>query len=245
MALLMTAAGFINSLAGGGGIITVPAYLAFGLNPALLLGTNKLSASMGAAMSAYKLRHHLKVSKKLVRVLVYHAMFFSVLGAVLSRLINPQNLKFLVLILIPFVAYFVLANKDLGRTETRRQIGVKKSNRAAQFTAGFAAAYDGFFGPGAGTIYAVFLVKYAGFELVQATAMAKLLNFCSNILALIFFLLIGSVNIKLGLAMGAFNILGSWLGVSVGKRRGAAIIRPMIIIVCGAIFIKFFIEVFL
>ncbi|WP_428898343.1 hypothetical protein Dip518_000536 [Parelusimicrobium proximum] len=239
LALLMTCAGFIDSLAGGGGIITLPSYLAFGLSPAHLLGTNKLSSCMGTLVAAYKFRKKIKINKKLVIVLAATALIFSACGAAMSRLVNPGSLKWIVLIVVPLSAYFVISNKELGRTESRREIGYKKSNRAAMGTAAGVALYDGFLGPGAGTMYAVMLVKYSGLDMLQATAVAKILNFCSNIFALAFFLCVGAVDIKLGLIMGVFNIIGSSIGVYVGKKRGHAVIRPLIILVSCAIIIKY------
>jgi uncharacterized membrane protein YfcA len=238
LALVMTFAGFIDSLAGGGGVMTLPAYLAFGLNPALILGTNKLSSVIGTSVSAWKLRDRVTVSRKYVKVMAGLAFIFAFLGAVLSRLLNPGYLKFLILIIIPLIAWFIISNKQLGRIETRRAIGIKKSNRRAKLTAAAVACYDGFFGPGAGTMYTVFLTKYAGFDILQATALAKVLNFSSNLFALAFFMSAGAVDVKLGLFMACFVIIGNVMGVRAGKKHGAALIRPMIVIVCFMIVFK-------
>ncbi|MDR0953145.1 MAG: TSUP family transporter [Elusimicrobiota bacterium] len=244
LSIIMIIAGFLDSLAGGGGVLRLPAYLAFGVNPIIILGTNKLASTMGIFFSAYKLKDRLKVSKKLTRTLALLAFLFAALGAAISRLINPNYLKFLIIAVIPFTAYLMLSNKQLGNTETRRKIGIKKSNKAAKIIASLVALYDGFLGPGSGTMYAVFLTKYVGFDLVQATAMAKVLNFCSNFFALLFFLSIGALNIKLGLAMGVFSIIGNLLGVYVGKRHGAKVIRPLIIFVSFLIIAKFILDYF-
>jgi len=244
LAFMMMCAGFTDSLAGGGGIITLPAYLAFGLNPAMLLGTNKLSSCMGTSLSAYKLKTNLKISRKLIRRLVILALLFSAAGAACTKFVNPEHLKFLILLIIPFTAWLVISKKNLGTTDTRRQIKIKKSNRAAKLTAACCAWYDGFLGPGTGTMYAVFLTKYAGFDMLQATAIAKILNLSSNIFALMVFLAGGAVNIKLGLTMGCFNIIGNMLGVYAGKKHGAKLIRPMIIIVACAITVKLLWEFF-
>ncbi|ACC97780.1 putative permease [Elusimicrobium minutum Pei191] len=238
LSLMMTLAGFIDSLAGGGGLITLPSYLAFGLNPALLLGTNKMSSSMGTLTAAYKFRKNIKTKKNLIIILAVLALIFSALGAALSRLVNPDNLKFIVIIIIPACAFFII-NKKYLQSSALKQIAENKSARAAKITSALVALYDGFLGPGAGTMYAVFLTKYCGFDIVRSTAIAKILNFCSNIFALFFFLSLGAVNIKLGLIMGAFNILGASIGVYIGKRKGEAIIRPLIIFVCAAITLKY------
>jgi uncharacterized membrane protein YfcA len=239
LALAAMIAGFIDSLAGGGGLITLPAYLAFGLDPAFILGTNKLSAIMGTAISAYKFRRRIKVSRKLITALCARALLYSAAGAGLSRLVAPGYLKYLILIIAPLMAYFIISNKNLGRGENRRAVGIKKSNRAARFIAAGVACYDGFLGPGTGTMFAVLLTKYAGFEMVQATAVAKILNLCSNLFALAVFICLGAVNFKLGLAMGCAAVVGNTAGVYAGKKYGAALIRPMIVLVCALIIFKF------
>lgn len=239
LAFMMFCAGFIDSLAGGGGIITLPSYMAFGLNPALLLGTNKLSSCIGTLFSAYKLRDNITISKKFLKRLIIITFIFSSLGAAFTKLINPDSLKFIILIIIPITAWFVISNKTLGIVDLRMKITIKKSNRAAKISSAIIAWYDGFLGPGAGTMFAVFLSKYSGFDIVQATALAKILNLSSNVFALAFFLVTDSISLKLGLLMGVFNILGNVLGVHVGKKRGAAIIRPMIIFVSIMIMGKF------
>jgi uncharacterized membrane protein YfcA len=239
LGFIMIIAGFVDSIAGGGGIIRLPAYLAFGLNPALILGTNKMGSVMATFVAAYKLRDKITVSKKLMKFLGMLAFVCSVVGAALSRLVDAGYLKFLILIIAPLMAYFIISNKNLGRVQTRRAIGIKKSNGAAKQITVFCSVYDGFLGPGTGTMLAVFLTKYAGFTLLQSTAMAKILNFCSNLFAMLFFLYIGAADIPLGLAMGCCGILGSFLGVYFGKKYGALIIRPMLIFVCALIFLKF------
>ncbi len=244
LGLVVATAGFIDSLAGGGGILTLPAYLIFGVPPALVLGTNKLASSIGTVIAAYKFRKSITVSKKLVWRLTVLSLSFSALGAGLSRLVPADKLKFIILIIIPVMVYFILSDKKLGRVETRQKIGIKKSNRAAKKITSAVACYDGFLGPGAGTMFAVFLTKYAGFEIMQSTAITKILNLASNVFALLVFICVGAVNYKLGLLMGCFSILGQSLGVYVGKRRGANIIRPMILIVSFIIFIKFSYDIF-
>lgn len=232
LGIVITCAGFIDSLAGGGGIITLPAYLIFGLNPALALGTNKLGSCMGTTISAWNFRDRLKISKKLLKVLAFMALAGAVIGALLTRLVDPKYLKFILLVVAPVMAYFVIASKKHNFEGTRRKIGVKKSNKAAKNISFGVAAYDGFLGPGAGTMYTVFLVKYAGFEILQATAIAKVLNLCSNLFSLAVFLFMGVVDIKLGFIMGCCSIIGHRLGVYVGKKHGAAVIRPLLVLVC-------------
>jgi len=238
---MLFAAGFVDSLAGGGGLITLPSYMAFGLNPAVLLGTNKLSSCMGTSVAAWKFRHRIKLDKKLLAVISALALLFSAAGALLSRVIHPSNLKILIIIVIPFVAYFVIMHKKF--TDVKERYSAARKNLHAKIISAAVALYDGFLGPGAGTMYASFLTRFCGYDIVQATATAKVLNLCSNLFALAVFLSLGAVDIKLGFVMGLFNILGARLGVAVGKRRGGAVIRPLIILVCLAILVKYIYEI--
>ena len=234
---MMFAAGFVDSLAGGGGLITLPSYMAFGLNPAALLGTNKLSSFMGTSVAAWKFRRQINLDKKFLAVMAVLALLFSAAGALLSRVIHPENLKFIIIAVIPFVAYFVIMHKKFE--SAHEKYSAARKNFFAKAISGGVAAYDGFLGPGAGTMYASFLMRFCGYDIVQATAAAKVLNLCSNLFALGVFLSLGAVNLKLGFIMGLFSIAGNAAGVSVGKKRGAKIIKPLIILVCAAIMLKY------
>ncbi|MBQ4493128.1 MAG: TSUP family transporter [Elusimicrobiaceae bacterium] len=239
LSLIMFVAGFVDCLAGGGGIIRLPAFLSFGVPPEFVLGTNKLTSVMGAAVSAWQFRPNIKISKGLIWQLSIIAFVFAAFGALLSRLVPPENLKFLILIIIPLSAFFVISSKHFGQKSMRLKVGVKKSISYARKIAAFGALYDGFLGPGTGTFFAVFFSKYCGFSLLASTGLTKVLNFSSNLFALIVFLALGAVKIKLALAMGFFSILGSAFGVYIGKKKGAKIIRPLIIVVCIFITLKF------
>jgi len=238
LAFFIFVAGFVDSVAGGGGLITIPAYLSFGIDPIFLLGTNKMGSSMGTFFSAFKYRDKITIEKKVLWKMVAIALISSMIGASLTLLINPEKLKYLVIILIPLVAIFVLKHKNFGAEDGGHKMCKVKRKNVSYVISGGGAAYDGFFGPGTGTFFAVFLTKYAKFDLVQATALAKWLNFSSNIFALLFFSLVGRVDFYLGITMGLFSILGNSFGVFVGKRKGQKIIRPMLIIVCFGIFAK-------
>lgn len=238
LGIFVFAAGFIDSLAGGGGIITLPAYLAFGLPPNLLLGTNKVSSVMGTAVSVLKFKDKIRIEKSILLKMVILAAVAAPAGAGLSRLIPPEKLRIVVLALLPLVALFVLKNKDFGAKRNRYKITPKKARRNRYVVSAAVSCYDGFFGPGTGTMFAVFLTRFAGFDLLRSTATAKLLNFSSNLFSLILFFAVGAADLRLGLLMGLFNIAGNWCGASLGKKKGQAIIRPMIVCVCFLIAAK-------
>lgn len=232
LGLFVFAAGFIDSLAGGGGIITLPAYLAFGVPPSLVLGTNKISSLMGTSVSVWKFKDKIRIEKSILIKMVLLAALAAPLGAWLSRLINPANFKYVMLVILPLVALFVLKNRNFGAKEKRHRFNARQARRNRYIVSGVVSCYDGFFGPGTGTMLAVFLTRFAGFDLLRSTACAKLLNFSSNLFSLALFLSLGAVNIKLGLMMGVFNIAGNYCGASLGRQKGQKIIRPMIIAVC-------------
>ncbi|MBT3393416.1 MAG: TSUP family transporter [Elusimicrobiaceae bacterium] len=238
LAISVFVAGFVDSLAGGGGLITIPAYLAFGLDPLLILGTNKMSSSMGTFLSALKFRDKIKIEKPILFKMLFLALIFSAVGAWFATLINPEKLKFLILIFIPLVAIFVIKNKNFGSISSWHLMCKVKRKKVAYLISSSVSCYDGFFGPGTGTMFAVFLTKYAKMDLVQATAVAKSLNFSSNIFSLLLFAYFARVDFYLGITVGLFSVLGNSFGVFIGKRKGQKIIRPMLILVSVLIILK-------
>lgn len=222
------AAAFIDSIAGGGGLLTVPALLAAGLSPAQTLATNKLQ-SVGGSFSAtlyFIRRKAIDIAQQWPNILM--TFCGAMLGSLLIQHLRADLLRqILPLFLIAIGLWFLLMPK-LG-----------ESDRAARLS-GFAYAlvgggcvgfYDGFFGPGAGSFYALAFVVLAGFNLAKATAHAKLLNFTSNLTSLLFFMFGGKVVWGLGLVM----LLGAFCGARLGARlvlsRGQQLIRPMVVTV--------------
>ncbi|MBI4351863.1 MAG: TSUP family transporter [Elusimicrobia bacterium] len=238
LALLVFLAGFVDSIAGGGGLITLPAYLAHGLSPALLLGTNKLSSAMGTTVAAAKLVGEARFGKDFLFILVVLAAAGSFLGAKAISLVPPEAIRYILIILLPPVAIFLAAKKSFGLADTSRARSEESLLRRSGSMSFLISFYDGLLGPGTGTFLAVAFARFCGYDLLRSTALARLLNLVSNLAALAAFLYLGMVDVKLGLAMGVAGMAGNYLGSHLALKRGTWIIRPMLFTVSTALLAK-------
>ncbi|MDD2804620.1 MAG: TSUP family transporter [Elusimicrobiales bacterium] len=238
LALLVFLAGFVDSIAGGGGLITLPAYLAHGLSPSLLLGTNKLSSCLGTAVAAFKFVRETRFGWDFLFILAVLAAAGAALGAKAISLVPPEVIRLLLLVLLPPVAIFLAARKSFGLADTSRRHSENALLRRSGSISFGVSFYDGLLGPGTGTFLAVAFARLCGFDLLRATALAKLLNLVSNAAALAAFLWFGMVDVRLGLAMGAAGMAGNYAGSHVALKKGAWIIRPMLLAVSAALLLK-------
>lgn len=229
--LVALVAGWVDALAGGGGLITVPALLLSGLPPAAALATNKLQGSFGAFSAAlYFLRRGMIPLRASLPVALAVAAG-SVAGGMLLLRVSAGLLVLLIpALLIGIGVYFLFFARNLDEARPPR-IGARTYRHSVAPLLGF---YDGFLGPGTGSFMATSLVTLRGLPIRQATAEAKLLNFSSNIAALAYFLVFGQIAWALGGVMIAGQIIGAALGAHTAFRGGARIIRPVTIIVCFA-----------
>ena len=222
-------AGFVDSIAGGGGLITVPALLAIGLSPAQALATNKLQSSSGALTASLYFVRRGVVKLKDMRLAIAMTFAGSALGTILVQTIDASVLaKIIPFLLMGIAAYFIFS-RSTGDDEKRvAKITMPVFSCTAAMAIGF---YDGFFGPGTGSFFAIAFVSLLGFSLTRATAHTKVLNCTSNIASLLFFILGGQVV----WAVGGIMIFGQFIGARLGSRmvmtRGQQIIRPMIVII--------------
>ncbi len=229
------AAGFVDSIAGGGGLITVPALLSAGLPPALALGTNKLQASFGSGSATWHFNQAGLIGWKEARLGVTVTFIFAMLGAFAVQQVSPAFLRRLIPALLMSIGLYTLLRPQLGLEP--RPARWTPAIFAVVF-GGLIGFYDGFFGPGTGTFWAMACVALLGMDLTHATAYTKAMNFASNLGALIVFLAGGQVSFGLGLLMG----LGQWAGARAGSRlvirKGARLIRPIFITVCLLLTLK-------
>ena len=223
-------AGFVDSIAGGGGLITVPVLLSFGLPPADALGTNKLQATFGSASATW---HYARAG--LVKFAdCWTGILFTLLGATAGTLVvvtvwrvNDALLKQSIPWLLLAIALYSLFQPRLGLTDRPARMGRAKFHLLFGLAIGF---YDGFFGPGTGSFWAMAYVVCLGFNLATATAYTKVMNFTSNLASLIVFLFSGHVqHVAVGVTMGIGQVLGARLGSRVVIRRGAGFVRPVFI----------------
>ncbi|MDR1774090.1 MAG: TSUP family transporter [Clostridioides sp.] len=230
-------AAFVDSIAGGGGMISLPSYLIVGVSPHLSLGTNKFASTAGACTSAVKFYKSGFVNSKLLKYLLPFTFVGSVLGVKTVLLLNQDFLYPLVLILILAIGIYTLFSKEIGNEDGFE--GLNKKNLCLgiifAFSLGF---YDGFFGPGTGSLLVFGLIKIYKFDFLHATANTKCLNFTSNIAALATFALSSSIDYKIGIMAAIVMIFGAYLGTKIAINKGSKIIRPLFIIISLAVAIK-------
>lgn len=228
-------AGFIDSIAGGGGLITVPAMLIAGLPPLETLGTNKLQAlfGSGSATLAYAKRGLVDLRTQTGMALL--AILGGGGGAALATIVPGSVLKGLMPFLLIGIALYFGLKKAISDEDRHRRLG------ALAFTLTIVPAiafYDGVFGPGTGSFFMLSFVALAGYGVLKATAHTKLLNFGSNIGAFAVFLASGAVLWKVGLAMGVGQFVGAQIGSRLAMKNGARLIKPLLVIACIALAIR-------
>ncbi len=237
IALLMAAAfvaGAIDAVAGGGGLITIPALLAAGVPPVAAIGTNKLQSTLGTAgaVLAFARKGHIDFRRFALPALA--AFAGSAAGAYLLTRIDPAFLAgFLPLLLVAMAAYFLLAPR-MSNEDRHSRAGPALLIAAATLIGG----YDGFFGPGAGSFFTTALVALFGLGLIRAVAHTKLLNLASNLAGLLVLVAGGHVLWLTGLAMAAASIAGGQIGAHGAIRFGARAARPLLIAVSLALTAK-------
>ena len=229
-------AAFIDGISGGGGIIAIPTYLIAGLPPHLALGTNKLSSVVGKAVSTGRFIRRGYVDWKLGLPAVVLAIIGAHLGTRLQLAIDERWLKWLLLIVLPVVAFAVLRQKELPEEPGEMPPGRRAAIVwAAAFVLG---AYDGFYGPGVGTFLLLIFCNWAKMDVRTASGTVKLVNFAANIGAVVTSFAAGKVFIALGLIAGAASVTGHYFGSGLAIRDGSKIVRPVVIIVLIALAIK-------
>ncbi|AWB52062.1 TSUP family transporter [Pasteurella multocida] len=228
-------AGFIDAIAGGGGLITIPALLMTGMPPALALGTNKLQACGGSfSASLYFLRQR-AVNLAEVWLILLMTFIGASLGTVLIQLVDSAIIKKVLPFLILAIGLYFLFSPTLGNEDRQKRISYLGFAFSAGLGIGF---YDGFFGPGTGSLLSLAFVMLLGFNLTKATAHAKVLNFTSNVASLIFFLIGGQIMWSVGFAMMAGQFIGANLGAKMVLSKGKTLIRPMVVVMSFIMTIK-------
>lgn len=232
-------AGFIDSIAGGGGLITVPALLLAGMSPVEALGTNKLQGVFGSGSATYSYGSAGLVDVR--RQLPSAAMSFlgSIAGAMLATVLPGDWLSIVLPAMLVVIAIYFALKPDMS--------DVDRAERISPFLFGIAIVpligfYDGLFGPGTGSFFMLAFVALAGYGVLKATAHTKLLNFASNVGSLLFFSAAGVVVWKVGLVMGAAQFLGARLGARLAMKNGARLIKPLLVATCVVLAIRLLID---
>ena len=227
---LVFLAGFVDSIAGGGGLISLPAYYLAGLPPHFALGTNKLSSSIGTVFSTATYVRGGYVYKRIIPVSIAGALIGSWIGAQCALLLDEQYLRWIMIVLVPVIALITVFKKDLFTPE-ERDMTITKEQIITAIIALTIGWYDGFFGPGAGMFIMLAFIGILRLNPVTAGGNAKVVNLCSNIAAAAAFAASGKIIYTLALPCAVFSILGNLLGAKLTIKNGAKIIKPVMLII--------------
>ena len=232
-------AGFIDSIAGGGGLIQLPALL-IGLpksETAEVLGTNKLSAVFGTTTAAALYRKQIKPDPKVLIAMGVPAFVGSAGGAVLASKIPTSSMRPMVLVLLIIVAIYTWFKPDLGKFENLRHLP-KRRVQIAAFAGVVIGFYDGIFGPGTGSFLMLILVASLGYAFITASATAKVVNVATNVGAIMVFGINGAVIWQIGIILGVANITGAVIGARLAIKGGSTLVRKVFLIVTVALIVK-------
>jgi uncharacterized protein len=220
-------AGFVDSIAGGGGLLSIPALLWAGLGPLETLATNKAQGVFGSGAATVNFIHKGQIDLRSAAFAVACTFTGAAGGAMLVQYLDGALLGRLIpLLLIGFALYFLFSPR-VSDLDSHQRLGTDGFALTVGFGVGF---YDGFFGPGAGTFFTMGYVALLGYNLRRATAHSKLLNFASNLAALLVFLPGGHIRWPLAAVMAAGQLLGAWMGSHLVLRHGAALVRPVLVV---------------
>ncbi|MEY4982076.1 MAG: hypothetical protein RIR62_342 [Pseudomonadota bacterium] len=244
VALLVLAAflaGFVDSIAGGGGLISVPALLLAGASPIEALATNKLQGTFGAATATvtYARAGHVRLGQQLGMAAISAAG--GAAGALVAHLIPVGVLRVVMPVILVAVALFFALKPGLSDADRVERV---RPGVFAMTAVPLIAAYDGFFGPGTGSFFMLAFVMLAGFGVLKATAHTKLLNFASNIGSLAVFIPSGAMWWAVGLCMAAAQVLGASIGARLAMRVGARLIKPLLVVTSTAMAARLLWQVF-
>jgi uncharacterized membrane protein YfcA len=235
LALAAFLAGFIDSIAGGGGLIAIPALLLAGFPPVEALGTNKLQGLFGTGSAALHYARNGQVDVRRQLPWAGLALLMSAAGALVATSIPGDALRLtLPFVLIAIALYFAL-KPNMGDVDRAERIGPAAFGMTVVPLVG---VYDGVFGPGTGSFLMLAFVSLAGYGVLKATAHTKFLNFATNIGGFAAFAAAGVVSWKVGLAMGAAQFLGARIGSGLALRNGARLIKPLLVLTCIALAVR-------
>ena len=240
---LVFLAGFVDAVAGGGGLISLPAYMIAGLPVHYAIGTNKLSSGVGSLFATYRFAKKGYIKWKRAGICVIFALIGSMLGANIALLITDHIFKMLMLVIIPVTAFYIIRCKSLEDNHLQEYSNVK-TNLICIGIAFVIGVYDGFYGPGTGTFLLLLLTSLAHIKLSSANGIAKVINVTTNLSALAVYVSSGKIVVLLGIVAALFSLLGNYLGTKLFDKSGAKAVKPIMIFVLCVFFIKVVLEVF-
>ena len=221
-------AGFVDAIAGGGGLISLPAYLIAGV-PTHMAGT---------AIATGRFAKNGYIQFKKVVWFIVAALIGSSIGSNLTLLVSDKILQYMMIVILPIVAFYVMRNKKMGDDSLAGTLPERKSFLIALASALIIGIYDGFYGPGTGTFLLLVLTGAARYTMKEAAGTTKAINLSSNVAAFVTFVIHGKIIYTLGLAAAICSILGNYIGSGLVMGNGQKIVRPLILVVLAILFVK-------
>jgi len=231
-------AGLVDAIAGGGGLISLPAYIVAGLPPHIALANNKMSSCFGTLFSTARYFKHGMIDVRVAITGATFALIGSNLGTLAVLRLDPFFLNYLLVVLIPVITVFTFVNKKLGQSNASHEICMTRKvilSAIAGFVIGF---YDGFFGPGTGAFLILFFTLILKYDFTIANGNTKVINLASNIASLATFILNGKVIFLIGIPAAIAGIAGNLVGSKIVVNKGNKIIKPIFLCVCIMLFVK-------
>lgn len=237
---LVFAAGVVDAIAGGGGLISLPAYMIAGVPVHAAIATNKMSAAMGTTIATYRFAKNGYINWKQALPCVLFALAGSYLGAKITLLLSADVFRVVMLIILPLTAFYVMGKKSL--TAEKQPFSYGKTLFLCATISFCIGVYDGFYGPGTGTFLILLLTALAHIALQEAAGTTKVINLSTNISALTVFLANGMVDLKMGIIAGCFSIAGNYIGVKLFAEKGVKFVKPFMIAVLVIFLVKTILE---
>jgi len=237
---LAFAAGFVDAIVGGGGLIQIPALFVLlpDTAPATLLGTNKFASIWGTASASWHYLRRVPLQWRATLPAALSALLFGFLGARTTALLPADAFRPLILALLTAVLVYTLWNKNLGALHAPR-LSASQEIWIGLGVGAVIGFYDGFFGPGTGSFLVIAFVGLFGFSFLAASASAKIINVITNLAALLYFVSAGSVRYEIALPMALFNVAGATAGSRLAIRKGSGFVRTLFVVVVAALILRF------
>lgn len=229
-------AGLFDTLAGGGGLISVPALILSGVGPLAALGTNKLQGSIGTATATFLMLKSKRVKWHEVKELMLFAFIGAIFGAIAIQFINSKILSYIIPIVISFIGLYFLISPSLSNQQTKAKVSASHYRKIIVPSIG---CYDGLFGPGTGSFFSLAGISLRGYDIINSTAIAKTLNFSTNIASLIIFLIAGQIVWSIGLVMMLGQVIGAYVGSHCLFSINPKYLRFLVVIMCFGMLVKY------
>ncbi|MDT4762924.1 TSUP family transporter [Sphaerochaeta sp. PS] len=225
----------VDAIAGGGGLITLTAYVAVGLPPQVALGNNKFASASGTAIACYRYIRNDQVDWKVGSIAMLTSLAGSAVGSYMATIYADTYLHYLLIFLVPAIAVFIMVKPDFGQAKPM------EARLAIPFSAVMGLAiglYDGFFGPGTGMFLTIIFTSVIGLDLLRACGTARVVNLASNIAAVATFIRFGSINYAIAIPCAVSAIIGGYIGSGLAIRGGVKVVKPVMLFVLSLLLLK-------